>query len=134
MPFRETIRPERTCAMIYLAIPAAVIGIMTAYYLIHDGYEGPYMEDTAVTIMVQARFLGCLCLGLVAFRAFTMTRLYIAIGVSFLPEIIGWICFKSNICFPDRHDRKRKKLERAIRRGPKYKEYAAFVRGVRDHL
>ena len=120
--------------MIILAVPAIVIGAMIVYHLVQDGYEGPYMEDTVVTLMLQALLIGCICLALWAFGIFSMTLLYVAMGVSFLPDLIGWIAWKTGFSLPTKNDRKRKRVERAIKRSPKYKEYAAFIQENGDRI
>ena len=119
--------------MLIFGIAGICVALACIYALFrYGGLEEEYFEEFFVFLGVQALFVGAVCLTLVSFDVFSLTYLYIAIGLSFFIVLLGWII--SILPARDRMDRHQRKIARAIKKGPKYKAYMEFVKEHGDRI
>lgn len=116
-------------AGIVLGIGMAIAG---AYYLIKEiGYDGSYFDEFFISLIIQALFVGGVCLALWGATWFRIEFLYAAVVVSFLLPAAGVVMFR----LPEwKQHKARKNLRSAIMDGPKYRSFSAFVKKNGDRI
>ena len=123
--------------MTFWGYAGVIIAVLIMIWLFKTGYEGYYLEEIGINIVLQAFFIAAFCLAAWGFGRFRKEVIYAAVVLSFAGPFLGSVMEWRKRKRPVRHlkeESQKRKLNSLIANGRKYKAYSDFLRNYADRI